>query len=169
MTICRIRTDKLLSLILKKTIFAVNKCSMRQILKNIITSGLVLIFPVLFIPGIMSGQEQSDETFTDSGLDTDAYALAYGACKYKIARYYSDFNKDDQQLKKEFEKIQRTYDKFAINLNSKYRADENMFQKFERKVKTAAKHLPTCIRYENILQANENLQKAKAEKSGTTN
>ena len=141
---------------------------MKQLLTYTKKAGLVFIFLMVFAAPALVGQDtQEEETFTDSSIDTDAYALAYSTCKYQIARYYSDFNKDDYQLKKEFENIKLTHDRFAININAKYQADNDMFQKFERKVKAAKKHLPTCIRYEDLLRADENLQKAKAEKSGT--
>ena len=155
---------------MKKAIFAAKNIHMKRYFINMIKALTMFVIMMGFSAPALFGQDTSqEETFSDSGIDTDAYALAYATCKYQIARYYSDFNKDDKQLKKEFQQIQMTHDRFAINIRAKYQADDNMFQKFERKVKTAKKHLPTCIRYQNLLKADDNLQKAKLEKSGTTN
>ena len=114
---------------------------------------------------LYSQSSDKDDSNEDVRLNADAYALAYGLCKVQIAKYQSEQNASNSMLSREFKKISLTYNKFSVNINARYKADENLFEKFTRKVKNAHKQLSTCIRYQSMLDANANIEKAKAERS----
>ena len=130
----------------------------------------LIVFLVFMIYGISSStlysqSSEKDISHEDAMLNADAYALAYGLCKVQIAKYQSEGDAGNTMLSREFKKVSLTYNKYSVNINAKYKADENLFEKFTRKVKNARKQLPTCIKYQSVLDANANIEKAKAERS----
>ena len=125
---------------------------------------LVLIFVTLSV-NLMGQGSDKEVSHDEARLNTDAFALAYGTCKYELAKYASEQDPNNSMLNREFIEMQKTFRKFHFDITTKYQADEGQFEKFTRKVKNARKQLPSCILYDSMVKSNENIEKAKAEKS----
>lgn len=93
-------------------------------------------------------------------MQADAYALAYINCKYDLLRYNSETRPGDQTLKKQLLSVSGTKARINRYMN-KYGRDFEVYAKFTKLVERAKSDLPTCKKYQNILNALEELEKAK--------
>lgn len=141
-------------------------------MKNQVFANLSIAFIIALVCGISttslySQTSDKDVSHEDERLVVDAYALAYGICKAQIALYESEQNPTNTMLSRVSKEATVVRNTFSVNINYKYKyeADEGQLEKFNRKVKAATKQLPTCIRYQSLLDANANIEKGKAEKS----
>jgi hypothetical protein len=91
-------------------------------------------------------------------LQADAYALAYITCKYELARYKSEQDATNNTLKKELKRINGLYKQFTLRSEIKLRQKPELDAKFNRYVKSGRKELSVCIKYQNILDALEEMQ-----------
>ena len=136
---------------------------MKVLLKNI----TALFFLTLLLSSVSSslfGQKTDKEvSHEDERMEIDAYALAYGKCKVESAKFQTDNNPTNAMLLNSYNKLLTDYKRFSVNLNAKYRTDEVLFEKFNRKVKNAEKKLPTCIAYQRMLDATSNNEKTKSQ------
>ena len=94
-------------------------------------------------------------------FNADAAAVAYINCKYDLAKYYSSNKPDDKQLQKELADVDLLRLQFNNQIVGKYRTPVEQFEEFTKAVEVAKPKLKTCIKYQNILLANEKLKKNK--------
>ena len=117
------------------------------------------VFAIFFFNGLEAQTDEKDLSHEDLRLNADALALAYSTCKYEMAQYQLQRNEGNSVLQADFRKIAKTHQKFFVNINAKYEKDPSSFDRFNSKVKSSRKKLPTCIAYQNIMDAKANIEK----------
>ncbi len=138
---------------------------MNKGMKNLTISALVLLMAVFSAVNLYAQQGVASFDPSEERIEMDALALAYGTCKYELTRYYHEHDSKKSVSNRELKEVEMTFQEFFVNIRTKYSASEELLDKFERKVKNARKKLPTCIRYQQIVDANANIEKSKAGKS----
>jgi len=134
-----------------------NNSSINLPIRFLSASLLILVFS-------LSGFSNPKDKKTDhekQRLEADAAAVAYINCKYNLAKYYSEVKPKDVQLKKEFEDVRFLKLQFSNQVEAKYKTPAEEFEIFTKEVKDIKPKLKTCIKYQNILDANEKLQQIK--------
>jgi len=135
-------------------------------MKNIFDTAVVkllLVFLVLFFfSSQMNGQSADKKTdHADEVLEADATGLAYIQCKYDVAKYNSETKENTSQLINELKDIALVYRQFSMSINAKYEKDPERFEKLNHEVASMKKKLKTCRKYQNILDANEQIEKMR--------
>ena len=132
---------------------------------------LMRVLFVILVTTVLTGTElNAQETGntpapSEERIDLDALALAYGTCKFELAKYYFEHDSRKSVSSLELQKTERTFRELYVNIHAIYNTDPDLHDKFERKVKNARKQLPTCTRYQQILDANVNIGKGTGSKS----
>ena len=131
------------------------------------TAGVIflLLFSLSMSFPLVAQQDEKEISQSDARLNMDAYALAYGTCKYELAKFKSEMDPNNAILSADLLKTEKTFRKFQVNINTTYKKNPDQFAKFSKKVKAARKQLPTCINYQKMIDMNENIESSKAEKS----
>lgn len=111
----------------------------------------------IFSTSGFSQSEKKKSAHDQERFEANAAAVAYINCKYDVAKYYSDNKPDDVKLKKELDDVSLLKLKFTNQIAAKYRSPAELFEDFNKEVNSVKKELGTCVKYENILIANEKL------------
>lgn len=134
-----------------------NYSSIKLPLRLLSTGLLILVFS---LSGFTNPKDKKSDQ-EKQRLEADAAAVAYINCKYNLAKYYSESKPKDMQLQKEFEDARLLKLQFSNQVAAKYRTPAEGFEKFTKEVNDITPKLKTCIKYQNILDANEKLQQIK--------
>jgi hypothetical protein len=121
---------------------------------------LISFFVLCFFSSQGIGQTVSKKTdHADARLEADAAGLAYIQCKYDVLKYNSETKENNSQLLNELKDVTLIYRQFSMSIDAKYEKDPELFEKFKHKVTSMKKQLKTCKKYQNILDANERMEK----------
>jgi len=121
---------------------------------------LISFFVLCFFSNQGIGQTASIKTdHADARLEADAAGLAYIQCKYDVLKYNSETKENNSQLINELKDVTLVYRQFSMSIDAKYEKDPELFEKFKREVTSMKKKLKTCKKYQNILDANERMEK----------
>jgi hypothetical protein len=162
MTLCLIRESFSASISQHEiTYFCRKQMNMTKGIYHIIISSMVLIMIGFSAGNLFAQQGIASFNPSEQRIEMDALALAYGTCKYELARYYHEHDSRKSVSDRELKQVEMTHQEFFVNIRAKYGTDEELLEKFDRKVKNARKKLPTCIRYQQIVDANANIEKVK--------
>jgi hypothetical protein len=116
-----------------------------------------LLIVITLSSSTLSAQSKSEEiSHEDASLIADAYAMAFAACKFEYVKYKYDNELKNQAITNERAEMEKYYWSFEMRMTRKYQDDESQFDKFKRKVKSARKQLPTCIKYDAFFESLEN-------------
>lgn len=129
--------------------------------KKILTAILVSLLMFIFSISGFSQSEKKRSAHDQERFEANAAAVAYINCKYEIAKYYSDSEPDDKKYSKELVDIRLLKLKFANLVAAKYFNPKELSEEFTKEVNSLNKELSTCVKYQNILIANEKLKDLK--------
>lgn len=125
------------------------------------TITLVGLLMFIFSTSGFSQSEKKRSAHQQEWFEANAAAVAYINCKYELAKYYSDNKPDDIKFRKELADIRYLKLKFANQIAAKYLNPAELSEDFTKEVNSAKKELSTCVKYQNILIANEKLEGLK--------
>jgi len=129
-----------------------------KLLVRLLSTGLLIL---MFSLSAFTNPKDKKLDQEKQRLEADAAAVAYINCKYNLAKYYSESKPKDLQLQKEFENARLLKLQFSNQVAAKYRTPAEDFERFTKEVEDISPKLKTCIKYQNILDANEKLQQIK--------
>jgi hypothetical protein len=127
--------------------------------KKVLTATLTGLLLILISVSGFSQTNKKKTTHDQERLDADAAAVAFINCKYELAKYYSDNKPDDIKLKKDLNDASLLKLQFNNQVAGKYRTPAELLEDFNKEVNSVKKDLKTCVKYQNILVANEKLKK----------
>lgn len=123
---------------------------------------------ILFIGMLMSislNITAQSTSHDEERLKADALALAQVNCDHALTYYYYKLDPENKTLTAEVRELTRFNSQMSLNLMGKYSKSDDDKKKFDREISSAKKKLSKCIKYQNILDANAELEKQKAKKS----
>ncbi len=121
-----------------------------------------IVILAFLLAGFLSIQAQSNkksEKHAQEIMEADANALAYITCKYELKKYESAQSPEDKYLKSQERATNMTFSQISAMANIKYRRKPELYPKFERLARLARKELTLCIKYQNILDVLEEMEK----------
>ena len=127
------------------------------------TPSLTALFLLIFSISGLSQSEKKNTEHADEKHDADAAAVAYINCKQAVAKYYSDNKPNDVSLRKELKSISLLQDQINSQVARMYIYPPEKQEKFNKEVNSLKKDLKTCIKYQNILNANAKLKEMKTQ------
>lgn len=130
-----------------------------------LTQKITIFLIIGILMSISSNITAQSTSHDDEILKADALALAQVNCDHSLTYYYYKLDPENKTLTAEVRELTRLNKQMSLNLMGKYSKSDDDKKKFEREISSAKKKLSKCIKYQNILDANAELEKQKAKKS----
>lgn len=129
--------------------------------KKYFTPILVVLLMFMFSISVYSQSGKKRSAHEQEWFEANAAAVAYINCKFEVTNYYSKNKPDDIDLKKELAAVSLMKLIFTNQVAAKYSSPDKLSEEFSKEVNSSKKKLSTCVKYQNILLANEKLKGLK--------